>query len=402
MAELVFLSGPEEGRTFVLESVETILGREDDCACVLDGSGISRHHGKIIVEGDVYRIMDLGSTNGVIVNGNPIDNCEIKDGDNIDIGGVRMQFCAEELANAAPKRTASVVAVKLDKPAGDALIGKVIGGAKVLGKIKDGRLGLSYKAVNEESGAPVVLKILPPQMADKDDVVKRFARQAKAGAALNHPNIVCTLGAGSEGSIRYIIMEYVEGRSLQGMLDEVGDGNPLDTALTLDILIGIAHALEHAHEQKIVHRDIKPGNIIVTADGSAKLDNLWLAKHVHGTTGEEVLTQEGKAAGTLAYMPPEQIDDALGADCRSDIYSLAATIYRCLTGKIPCPGKSVMEMVKSIQTSKPAPVKDINDNVPSSVSIALDKALEKDRMNRYQTPKEFAIDLKLARKYQVK
>ena len=391
MARIVVISGPDEGSNFDLDQGRATLGRDPACTVPLSADGVSREHCEILRKGTAFWVRDLGSTNGVLVNGRRISQARLKPNDVLELGQVQLRFMDE-----------ATVRVRRAKARTDPFIGKVVGNYRIAKRLGHARFGVRYRGVHLTSGADITVEILRPDLADREEIVKRFIRQVRAGAELKHPNVVQTLGAGNVSKGHYILTEYVKGRSLQSMLDEAGEGGTLDTALTLDILIQVARALEHAAEQNIVHRDIKPASILVTQDGRAKLDNLWLAKHIRGTSTEESLTREGQGAGTLVYTPPEQIDDARNADCRSDIYSLAATIYRCLTGRVPCLGKTVKKTVASIRGEKPQSVRTLNKKVPPSVSLAMDRALEKDPAKRFQTPKELVIELTLARKYQVR
>lgn len=314
MAKLILVGGPQTGRQIELqEDVELLIGRSGDCDVALDDSDASRHHCKVVYRDGKLRVKDLNSRNGTFVQGRRIEEALLETGDVLEVGDTKLQFLADRPARA--DQAPAVAPAKRPVPKSkDPFIGKTLGGYKLLARLGEGRLGISYKASHEFTESVAVVKILPPAMADKENIVKRFLRQAKAGAELNHPNVVQTLTAGQEGSAYYIVTEYVKGRSMQDMLDEQGEHGTLDPALTLDIMLQIGRALEHAYKHGIVHRHIKPRSIMVAADGTAKLDNLCLAKHIEGTAAEEHLSMTGKALGTLGYMPPEQLEDAKSVD----------------------------------------------------------------------------------------
>lgn len=404
MAKLTVLNGPEKGFSLELEKgLKVVIGRDPSCGLTFLGDGVSRRHCEVVYDGQSCRLADLRSTNGTLLNGTKTDAASLKSGDVIQAGSVSLRVDLAPPGPVRPKRApaGSPAAATTARPT-DPFAGKVIGGCRLLEKLSEGPTHITYKARQEATKAFVTVKLLPPSVADNEKVVQRFARQATAGADFKHPNVMQTLAAGKQGGLYYIVSEYVEGATLQACLDETGPGGQLDTGLCLDVLIQIGQALEYAYDHKIIHRNIKPANIIVAADGTAKLDNLWLAKHVQGTQVENTLTESGRIAGTLGYMPPEQMADVKSVDCRADMYSLAATCYRCLTGRVPCKGKTIRETIAAVRNEVPASVREYNNKVPGSVAQAIARALAKDPNERFQTPKEFVLELKLARKYQVK
>lgn len=394
MPELQILTGPDKGQKIEIDpNSTTVIGRDGKCDVTLLDLSASRMHCQISGSEGKFRAVDLNSSNGTRVNGREIDQATLAPGDVIEVGTTKLRFTAAKQA----ERTGAAKGKRKDP-----FIGKTIAGYKIIERLGENPLGTPYKAEHEMTGQMVMMKILSPMMANKDELVQRFIRQAKTGAEFKHPNVVQTLAATKEGELYFIVCEYVEGRSLQDMLDEQGENGTLDPALTLDIMLQIGHALEYAFEHQIVHRDIKPASIIVSDDGTAKLDNLWLAKHIDSMSTGPSLTGTGKTMGSLHYMAPEQIEDAKDVDCRADMYSLAATIYRALTGQVPCKGDSMKETLAKIRDEVPPSVRSFNKAIPPSVAKPIDRALSKNPDDRYQTPHDLVLELQLARKYQVR
>ena len=208
-------------------------------------------------------------------------------------------------------------------------------------------------------------------------------------AKLVHPSIAAVYDAGENKGVYFIAMEYIDGRELTKFIDQYGK---LDVGYSLRITIQIANALTHAFEKGIVHRDIKPDNIMVTPQAQAKLVDFGLAKSFT-SAGQSGLTAPGEGMGTLAYMPPEQLDNALSADQRSDIYSLGASLYHMLSGKRPFEEKTTRSFILKILNQMPPPVRMLNPAVPQEIQVILEKAMAKAPDDRYQKPQEFESDL---------
>ena len=270
---------------------------------------------------------------------------------------------------------------------------------RILEKLGAGGMGEVYLAEDTNLGRAVALKILPTDFAHDRERLRRFLQEARAAAALHHPNVAHIYEIGEFDGINFIAMEYVEGQTLEAKINH----HPLDVGEIIAIGIEIAAALTEAHAKGITHRDIKPTNIILTPRSEVKVLDFGLAKITIVTGAEpqcaasnastQIKTTPGLVLGTVPYMSPEQ---ALGreVDYRSDIFSLGVVLYEMATGRLPFSGKTVTEIIDRITHTQPEAIARFNYNVSTEFEHIIRKCLEKDRERRYQSASELLIDLK--------
>jgi serine/threonine-protein kinase len=267
-----------------------------------------------------------------------------------------------------------------------------VGNYLLVEKLGAGGMGAVYRAQRMSDNQVVALKILPRSKATDEEFRTRFEQEARAAFELSHPNIVRALDMGQADGYHYIAMEYVEGRDLFSVLEERGK---LTVPEALDIAVQMAEALEHAHGERLVHRDIKPDNILIDKQGVAKLTDLGLVMEEAPAGGRPRITRRGLAMGTPFYFSPEQARGEEDIDIRSDIYALGATLYEMVTGKPPFEGESAAAvMLQHIQDQVISP-KEIDRSLPDGLCRVIEKMMAKDREDRYQDPTELLGDLRL-------
>ena len=277
------------------------------------------------------------------------------------------------------------------------MIGNTLSHYKIIEKLGQGGMGEVYLAEDSRLDRKVALKILPEHLSDRAELRERFEREARAVSSLNHPHICTLYDIGEQDGIHYLVMEHLVGETLEARLAK----GPLPLEQTLEYAIQIADALDKAHRQGVVHRDLKPGNIMLVKSG-AKLLDFGLAKlqakdtptNLSALPTEQAnLTAEGTILGTLQYMAPEQLEGK-EADSRTDIFAFGAVVYEMATGKKAFEGKSQASLIGAIMNSEPQPMVELEAMTPRSLDHVVKRCLAKVPNDRWQSAADVVHELR--------
>lgn len=415
------LAGPYKGRVFTFTQPDTFLiGRTDDShLCLPQDKFFSRHHCMLEITPPRCFLRDLGSTNGTFVNGQRVAEASLTSGDQIQ--GGETVLLVEVSANETDSPITTQQDQRLTQPtivtvaclhcgrrdqaeatsAGEHLTflcedcrielkkaPQPIPGYDMIRVLGRGGMGCVMMGRNQQTGAAVAIKTLLPEFAVSDKAMRRFMREMDVAAALKHPNIVEFLDRGVHNGVVYLVTEFVDGADAAKLADAQGGRLPLADAVA--ITSQVLAALSHAHAQGYIHRDIKDQNILVSGTGSsltAKLTDFGLAKSF-AQSGMSGVTMAGEMAGTLAYMPPEQLKNFRDVKPQSDIYALGMTAYSLLTGQVALNiGRktSMAETIKAIFEQPTIPLAQRNPGLPPRLCEVIDRALVKDPTQRWQS-----------------
>jgi serine/threonine protein kinase len=267
-----------------------------------------------------------------------------------------------------------------------------IPGYKILGKLGAGAMAVVYKAQQLSLNRTVAIKVLPKRFSGNPEYVERFFKEGRAAGKLNHNNIVQAVDVGEAGGYYYFVMEYVEGKTLH---DDLVAGKIFKEDEALDIVIQVAHALQHAHSCGLIHRDVKPKNIMINTAGVVKLADMGLARET--TDIEAAQTEAGKAYGTPYYISPEQIRGKIDIDGRADIYGLGATFYHMVTGRVPFMADDPAEVMRKHLREELIPPDHINTKLSAGTSEVIEVMMAKRKEDRYNNVEELLTDLEAVR-----
>lgn len=271
--------------------------------------------------------------------------------------------------------------------------GHKIPGYKFLGKLGAGAMATVHKAKQMSLDRLVAIKILPKKFTTNPQFIERFYAEGRAAAQLNHPNIVQAFDVGKAGEYHYFVMEFVDGRTVY---DDIVKHKRYTEKDAIDIAIQTTEALLHAHERGLIHRDVKPKNVMITKEGVAKLADMGLARAVSDKEAAEA--EAGKAFGTPYYISPEQIRGEVKIGPPADIYSLGATLYHMVTGNVPFDGSNPSAVMHKHLKSELVPPDHVNPKLSAGIAEVIEMMMAKDPKKRYQNCKDLLVDLRALRK----
>ena len=400
MFRLSVVSGPDSGRSFeVTAQRQLFVGRGAEASARLSDASVSRQHCRIEFVNNTIHVHDTGSASGTFVNGVPITNQIIYPGDVLVLGDTHLRVESGGAGRTVAPRGRAIPSLR-DLTH---LIGQKLVHYRLVESVACGERGQVFVATDERKGTKVAVKVLWPDLCAQPEERQRFERAMRTVYKVKHPNIVRVLQAASttlpdESHLCWFASEFVDGPSLRELVGRVGTAGMLDWQIAWHITNHIAAALECAHENGILHRNITPDNVLMSVgDNTSKLGDLMLAKATsHLTTSD--ITRPGQLVGDIAYMSPERLAGQT-IDVRSDIYSLGATIYCALTGQAPFDDFSTANLITRIQNDEPMP--------PTIYHLAIDgkfegivmKMLEKRPERRFQTPTELVNELQRVGRY---
>lgn len=264
-----------------------------------------------------------------------------------------------------------------------------IPGYQIISKLGAGAMATVYKAKQISLDRIVAIKVLPQKYSRDSNFIQRFYDEGKAAAKLNHPNIVGAYDVGQAGDYHYFVMEYVDGRTVY---DDISKNGAYSEEEALRIAAQVAEALSHAHDQGFIHRDVKPKNIMITADGTVKLADMGLARAVSDREAAEA--EAGKAYGTPYYISPEQIRGEIEIDFRADIYALGATLYHMVTGRVPFEGPNPSAVMRKHLKEELEPPDHVNTALSTGIAEIIEVCMAKSMNKRYTTTDDLLEDLK--------
>ena len=263
-----------------------------------------------------------------------------------------------------------------------------IPGFQIMSKLGQGAMAAVFKAKQLSLDRIVAVKVLPKRLSENKEFVDRFYREGRAAARLNHPNIVQAIDVGEAGGYHYFVMEYVDGKTVY---DGFGNGKRFDEGEALSIVLQVSQALEHAHARGFIHRDVKPKNIMITKDGVVKLADMGLAREV--SDFETAEAEAGRAYGTPYYISPEQIRGEINIDFRADVYSLGATLYHMVTGRVPFEASTPSAVMHKHLKEPLVPADHVNVNLSAGCGEIVEVMMAKRRDDRYASTAELITDI---------
>jgi len=381
-SKLIILAGPDEGRTFTLGSEVMLLGRSRATETHLTDPHCSRVHCQIIPEDGQYFVVDFDSASGTFVNGKEIERHKLTSGDLIRIGSTHLQYIVETAETISAKPPTA----KTPSDWAKSLIGQTMSNYEITSPLARGKSGYIFHARDTRTDTPVALKVLHPDFGSVDKKVQHFVEAMKAVMPLSHPHLLKIFGAGKAGDYCWVATEYVPGDSLAAVIGRVGKTGKLDWKPVLRVGVYLARALEYAHSKKLTHQNVTPQNILIGKQPqNTKLTDLMIAQATEEDPTKPISAADAPSE-SLPFMSPERTDGPKGVvDARTDIYSLAATLYAMLTGKPPFSGATVKEVVEGIRYESAPFFDDQQVKTPERFEKVLRRCLAKRPQDRIAT-----------------
>jgi serine/threonine protein kinase len=400
---LVLEGDPRPGAELPQSGMLVIGSAKERAGFIVSGDGVADVHCALgRTKGGGWAVKDLGSARGTRVNGQSIDSARIAAGDTITIGSRTLRVVDPARPEAGPSsrpRASETSSVELSTPALGTTIAAgapaaiepnaaeksgvarterqpAISGYRIEKQLGRGGMGTVYLAVQESLQRQVALKVLAAKLEADLEFVRRFQAEARAAAALNHPNVVTVYDVGEERGTHYLSMEYMDRGNLE---ERVAKGARIEWREVLSILRDAASGLVYAESRKIVHRDLKPANLMQNHTGVTKIADLGLATHVEA---EESAGADKKVFGTPHFMSPEQARGER-VDSRSDLYSLGATAYRLLTGRTPFEGATSRDILRALLREEPRPMSELVPDLPEGLAASVSRLMQKDPAQRF-------------------
>jgi serine/threonine-protein kinase len=373
LPNLIVERGREKGTTFELSTDTPCVAGRDPASVqiVITDPAASRRHFQVSAKDGRWYVTDLGSKNHTYLNAEKLEKpIELTSGDRIQVGETVLSFLAEDLA---------------DKATAQGLNGKEISGYKILERLGRGGMGTVFKAKQISLNRVVALKVLASKFAKDPKFVEKFVSEARAAGQLNHPNVVQVFDVGQLGGLHFFSMELMEGGCVQDMLSAAPEGR-LTWQEAMPLIVDASRGLVFAEKRGIIHRDIKPDNLMLTSEQRVKIGDLGLAKRAEEGAGDKSIF------GTPHFIAPEQ---AQGKELThsADLYALGATFYRMVTGKTPFAGDTVKEILKKQINEPHQPIAQIVPEFPEDLAVIVDKLMAKRVENRYQSATKLVEDL---------
>ena len=393
LVHVVVKSGPDAGKIFDLTSERKLtIGRGANSDTQINDPRMSRAHCELELVGNTITLRDLSSSSGTLVDGKTIAEKQVEVGQKIQAGDTEF-----ELRLGVTKSNESTMVSgrgsTVDPNTLVSLVGTSISKYQLESVLAVAKSGVVFRAKDPEKDRIVAFKVLTPSFTSSEEQRDRFVRAMKTMLPIRHPNIIRIYNAGKSGPHCWAAMELINGENLSSLIEKIGIAGMLDWKEVWKVAVHLSRALEHAHQNKIVHRNVTPTNILRrSTDKVCLLGDLVLAKALEGTFAQQV-TQPGQLLGELPYQSPERTQMSAEVDERSDLYELGATLYALLTGKPPADGVSLAEIIKNIRTSEPKRPIEFQMSINQNFSDLVMRLLEKQASNRPESASSVLSDL---------